>query len=869
MMRTTCSIVEGEERFYTPELIHRKIEKNIDDGCAQDTAIIFNSSGKEKRISYEIMNKISNQMARYLISEARQSNCVPNTDNDWLIGICIPPNEHIVIAILAILKTGSAYLPLESKFPLVRIEHILNEAKPIIVLYDKRTVNWSFKKISNVIMIPFDICLNKINTFSDENVKTEETLGHGQTNLALVEYTSGSTGLPKGVRISHNVVMNRLKWQFEALPFGINEKTGVFKTVLSFIDSVMEIWGPLFCERSVLVVPDSISKDPSKFVQILENYNINRLIVVPTLLKSILTYLQMDIDNKMLHNLTLWTATSETLTPQLCLDFYNYFDERTHTICNLFGTTESGGDFLYYIVEGKKHALSLTKIPIGFPIFNTIVYILDEEGQPVKHGQQGELYVSGLNLADSYVNGREKERFSANPFTSSTIYLRLYRTGDYAHIDHKGVIQYEGRTDTQVKVRGQRINLREIELRANEIEGVKQAVVLAQKIGKDDQSILCFVVINDEKKQQMNAQDIEVSLRKVLIDYMVPDNIFCIDQIPLTISGKTDRQSLISFSSKTAKSLNDQLEKVCYRDIAEENIPKAKILTQTIIENINLSSNFGISMNSNFYEIGGNSLNSILIIAELRKKGYVINVSDFLSSQNLKDILLNMNECGEIRNEKLSKNSIVDEMKLQIVPLDVIPKDEGVLLLSESFHQFSELDGYSDNEVKLRDYIDTFEPLWDHALNTGWSFAIKDKSERLVGILIGFKLHEHLDIPLVGGVENVVRLVEFLEKPFKKTIPDDKKVLLSFLNGINVDLSPAEKVAIVYELYAEAIRVSKERGCYGILETNISSLTQQLAQLNGFQTVNKIRANQFTHNDRKPYAKAPDTYEITCDFLQL
>lgn len=869
MMNCSKSIVEGSERFHTPELIHRKIEKNISDGCAEETAIVFNNSRMEIKVSYQDMNSMANQIARFLITKAKVRSCSPNTDNDWLIGICMPPSEHLIIAILAILKTGSAYLPLEPNFPMKRIEHIVNEAKPIMILYDKNHLNWDPVHLTSTIMIECSQYMSEMKNLPNENVKSHETLGKGQTNLALVEYTSGSTGLPKGVRISHTVVMNRLKWQFEAMPFARFEKIGAFKTVLSFIDSVMEIWGPLFTDRAVLVIPSETRKDPSKLVQILEDYKVNRLIVVPTLLKSILTYLQMDSSNKRLQQLTLWTATSETLTPQLCLDFYEYFDESTHVICNLFGTTESGGDFLYYIIEGKKHVLSLDKIPIGYPIFNTIVYILDEHGQPVQQHCQGELYVSGLNLAESYVNGREKERFTANPFSKNPIYSKLYRTGDYACVNHERVIQYEGRTDTQVKVRGHRINLREIEMQANEIDGVKQAVVLAHHAGKEDQSILCFAIIDAEKKGQLSEQDIEMHLRKSLVDYMIPNEITCIDHIPLTMSGKTDRQTLLSIHDLT-KTTDDHTKSFNFEDVAEDDIPKATILYETIIEITKFSSPNRISMCSNFYDIGGDSLNSILVIAELKRRGYVVNVSDFLGSKNLKDILMWMQcKSNEIVNEKVTTDSIIDKMKLKTLSLSDLSKDEGVYVLSECFFKHSELDKYADTEVTLRDYMDTFDPLWNHASESELSFALKAESGQIAGILIAFEAREHFDIPLVGGVKHIVHLCKFLEAPFLETIPGDQKVLLSYLTAINSDLSPAEKVGITDRIYAEVIRASKEREFYGILETNISSLTQQLAQFNGFKTVNKIRVNQFKYDNHRPYAKAPDTYEVTCDFLQL
>lgn len=254
------------------------------------------------------------------------------------------------------------------------------------------------------------------------------------------------------------MVLNRLRWQWERFPYSPTETIGVFKTALTFVDSVSEIWGPLLngksciahtpffmaqaCslklpENAVLVVPKHVTKDPTLLVATLQKYEIERLVLVPTLLKSLLIYLWLKRDSNLLRRLKLWICSGEILPTSLANEFFDYFGEDDAVLCNYYGSTEIMGDVTYFVCESKDQLQQYTNVPIGKPIFNTNIYILDSIQNPMKIGMSGELYVAGANLAHGYVNGRDKERFVDNPLTvdPSTSIFAAHRLTNYVQLN--------------------------------------------------------------------------------------------------------------------------------------------------------------------------------------------------------------------------------------------------------------------------------------------------------------------------------------------------------------------------------------------------------------------------------------------------
>ncbi|KAL1449569.1 hypothetical protein WDU94_002061, partial [Cyamophila willieti] len=288
------------------------------------------------------------------------------------------PSPALLQVLLAVWKAGAAYLPLDVTAPEQRIRHIVSEARPLLVITDTESAcdNPAYKG-HTVVSFPQLRLLSQ--PLSSDNLATELTLqattnNDEQANIALVLYTSGSTGIPKGVRLPHAVILNRLAWQWTTFPYSPTEKVGAFKTSLTFVDAVSEIWGPLLSARcgGVLIIPREVTKNPEILIKVLDKYKVERLVLVPSLLRSMLMFLKMhnssDDSKVLLRHLRLWVCSGETLSRTLCLEFFQHFDGTTTaapTLCNFYGSTEVMGDVTYYEMKCVKDVERYEKIPIG------------------------------------------------------------------------------------------------------------------------------------------------------------------------------------------------------------------------------------------------------------------------------------------------------------------------------------------------------------------------------------------------------------------------------------------------------------------------------------------------------------------------
>lgn len=840
------------------ERIHRIFEKNLK---ATSAVILEDDKGNVEKIDLITLNAEANRIANYLLDQTSDCNTAPNADGDYLIGVCMRPSIELIVAILSVLKTGAAYVPINAAHR-DQVKHILNEAKPMAVICDDSAIESGlFGDFETALRYP-DLVDASGSPHSD-NISNDRCFDGGHADIALVLYTSGSTGSPKGARIPHSACLNRILWQFQEFPYGATETIGVFKTVFSFIDAACEIWAALLSGRSLLVLPNTVTRDPNALVPLLETYDIRRLVLVPSLLRSILTYLNLvGRTAKRLQNLKLFVCSGEMLPKQLVDDFFSYFADGTHTLCNFYGSTEVMGDVTFSICDRESQL-----VPIGKPISNTNCYIVATAAdatimQLAAVGETGELCVSGENLARGYVNGRDNDRFCSNPFAKDANHELLYRTGDFARIGADGLLYYEGRSDNQVKIRGHRVDLNQIEVHLSRIENVRQAVVLAVSINSDQQKLVANVTVDRDRR--LTAADIEYILRSQLPNHMIPE-VFVVNDIPLLPNGKVDRQLLL----KRYQTLDDNNStSIDYANLVTADLKKAQALFETIAATTVHFSNRTIGCDSNFYEIGGDSLNSLYVISQLRDRNYVINVSDFISSKTLADVIERMSPviCA---GHNVSFGSIENEFGFRSEMLSEEHRAEAVSVVASSFFIKSDLDKYLVKPATLNDYIETIMAVWQPLVEAGLSFVIFDRADRIVGAYLLFEAHTAPDVPLIGGVGTLIEILKENEAEFFHSLPTDRPIVGTFLMGA-LNVNPARNVGAMAFMEKEATRIAIERGFAGILTTNISPVTKAMGQkINGYRVVKEMQVNKYVLNGERPYARAPDSYSITTEWKQL
>src|SRR5882762_537972 len=451
--------------------IHTAFERQVS-STPNSTALLFH--GRE--LTCREINESSNRLAHYL----RKKGVEPG----MLVGVSIERSPEIFIALLAVLKTGAAYLPLDPSYPAERLAFMVGDAKVACVVTQGGTRNQLPDHLQNVIELDSEDEL--IRNESSDNLSLEL---HG-FDRAYVLYTSGSSGGPKGVEGTHRGAINRFRWMWERYPFQGGEVC-CQKTNLGFVDSVWEIFGPLLAGIPSVILRADVVRDPEELLQSLAGEGVTRIVLVPSLLRALLDHAPQLRER--VPRLKLWSCSGEVLSSELVRRFRQGFAEAT--LLNIYGASEVAADVTWHEVGEEDVGAA---VPIGRPISNTQVYVLDSHRNPVPVGIRGEIYVGGDALAMGYWNRAEltAERFVENPIAPEESKL-LYRTGDLGRWRRDGEIEYLGRVDGEVKLRGMRIDLGEIESVLVSHGGVEEAVVELSGEGAE-QRLVAYVVAGEE-----------------------------------------------------------------------------------------------------------------------------------------------------------------------------------------------------------------------------------------------------------------------------------------------------------------------------------------------------------------------------------
>ncbi|XP_015187502.1 PREDICTED: tyrocidine synthase 3 [Polistes dominula] len=839
------------------ELLH-KLFSEIAIRHADDIAIIFEDvNGEITEITYKQLNKLTNKLARTL----KKYNGNTEITGQQLVAVSMKPTEKLPIILLSILKAGMVYLPLDPEFPSARLKHILQEAEPTLVMIENDVNNSLYE---GTLTKTYEQLLEEAKYECDDDLIYDDN----PKQLAIVLYTSGSTGIPKGVLLRHSTILNRLNWQWRELPYSTDENRCIFKTALTFVDSVPEIWGPLLKGRTLVVIPKEITKNPERFVRTLEKYKIRRLVLVPSLLRSMVMYLKLqNKQSALLPSLKLWICSGETLSISQATEFFVTFQGDNRILANFYGSTEIMGDVTYHIMKSLSDLQSLEKVPIGKPLDNCIVYLVNEEMRLVPHGEIGELLVAGKNLAAGYLRDRESHRFLDNPHAIDPEYSRLFRTGDYARIV-KGSMVYEGRVDSQVKIRGHRVDLSEVEKIISRLSEIDKVVVLCYKPGDISQELLAFITVKDDTK--ISNREIEVTLQKRMPIYMQPQ-VIIVNHIPLLTNGKTDRQTLLKqYESSMIVNGNNEIANCDYTGVSEEDLSKAKVLFPTIATVIGASSRGTVNLNGNFYELGGNSLNSIYTVTKLRDQGYYIGITEFITAKTMSDILRLMKR--NVNDDNLKEN--IDEEQRYCEMLNDSHKDDAIKIITESFYSKADLEQWLIDDIKREDYKLLMDKLWEPLVEKDLSFVVKSsQNDRVIGVGLNFDLWDEPEVEIDSKLSIIFEFLEYLEKPIRENkLPKGTgQIIHNFMMATHADLAPAENVIVMGEMEEYCLRIARKKEYAGIFTTNTSPLTQQLAiDVYAYETMLTYRVNEYVASDNsKPFCRAPDTQVAICSLKMI
>ncbi len=575
-----------------------------------DVAVIFG----EEKLTYLELNQRANSLARVL----RQKG----VGKESIVAIMLERSTEMMVGILAALKAGGAYLPISPSYPEERIRYMLEDSGTSLLLTKEGGYGKKFEFSLDLTILDLD----DRSLYMGDGSNLDPVNDSG--SLAYVIYTSGSTGKPKGAMIEHYSVINRLSWMQNKYPIG-KEDTILQKTPYTFDVSVWELFWWFFVGSKVCFLEPGGEKDPGAIIDEVEKNGITTMHFVPSMLNMFLEYLEEGSGLERIASLRQVFASGEALGTKQVIRFNRLAGKRHGTrLINLYGPTEATVDVSYFDCPlGEEIDL----VPIGKPIDNIRLYIVDRYNNLQPVGIPGELCIAGDGVGRGYLNRPEltKEKFVTDPFTGlgsrengTTSKEVMYRTGDLARWLPDGNIEYLGRIDHQVKVRGFRIEPGEIEEELLKHGDIKEAVVMARK-DKDGGNYLCAYITAD---REITHAELREHLTKNLPEYMVPSYFMRLDKMPLSPNGKVDRKAL----PIPTGNINTGVEYVEPTSIIEKKLAE---IWQEVLECKK------VGVNDNFFELGGHSLKAAILVSRIHKEFNVqISLGEIFKASTIKQI---------------------------------------------------------------------------------------------------------------------------------------------------------------------------------------------------------------------------------------
>lgn len=563
-----------------------------------------------EQITYKELNSRANKLANYLVKKG--------VSTDVPVGIRINKSIEMIIGILAIIKAGGCYLPINLSYPEERVSFMLKDSKAKLLLTNNK---------SNDLKLEIDtINLDDSTIYEqdDKNLPIKNNLD----DLLYIIYTSGSTGVPKGAMLTHRNVIRLMKNDKFLFDFNENDVWTMFHSV-AFDFSVWEMYGALLYGGRLVLVPEDTAKSPKQFLELLRNEQVTVLNQTPTFFYNLLEQEMKNEDNKLKVRYIIFGG--EALKPNL---IKSWKDKYPFTkLINMYGITETTVHVTFK--ELSKEDLLSSKSNIGVPIPTLKTYILDKKHRLLPIGVEGEICVAGDGVCRGYLNRPElnNEKFIQNPFNKNE---RLYCSADSAILKEDGNLYYKGRIDNQVKIRGFRVELGEIETKLLRHPKISKCVVLAKKDSDKDSHLVAYIVCN----QEVRIDELKEYMKDLVPTYMIPNYFVKLKDIPINSNGKADRKAL-----ENVKYTIERENKY------EEPRNDFERTLKTIIEKeMNISD---VGIDDDILNLGADSLTLMRITAELLDKNYEVNIQKFYEQKTIR----------KINDTLYSENTKIDDLK--------------------------------------------------------------------------------------------------------------------------------------------------------------------------------------------------------------
>ncbi|WP_240119410.1 MULTISPECIES: non-ribosomal peptide synthetase [unclassified Streptomyces] len=557
--------------------------------------------GEREKLTYGEFNRRANRLAHWLVERG--------AGPERLVAVRIPRSVDLMVAIYAVVKAGAAYVPVDPGLPEDRARHVLQGAGPLLVLDEE---------------------LPDVSAYPETNPERKLS----PDNAAYAIFTSGSTGGPKGVPVAHRAIMNRLRWGLAHFDVGVEDRV-LLSTTASFDVSVPELFAPLQVGAAVVIARRDGRRDPAYLAELVRRERVTGADFVPSLLEAFVA----EPSARGCTSLRWIEVAGEAFPAALADRFVELLPGCTAN--NLYGPTEASVE-----VTACRHVPGADRLPIGTPIWNTRVYVLDPALAPVPPGGTGELYLAGVQLARGYLGqtGLTANRFVACPFGEPG--SRMYRTGDVVRWNRDGQVEYIGRSDFQVKIRGFRIELGEIEHVLTSHPDVDDAVAVAREDRADDHRLVAYVVPGNGTKDpaELDITALTELTREHLPEYMVPSAIVPLAHFPRTPSGKLDRGALPA---------PDRTEAATGRGPRDHN---EEVLCRLFAELLGMEE---VGVDADFFDNGGHSLLATRLVGRLRNElGVDVKVTTVFRHRTVTELAARIGKSGRSNRLKLRQMNV-------------------------------------------------------------------------------------------------------------------------------------------------------------------------------------------------------------------